>query len=227
MGLSHKRLHQTEEARDSFEHTIALDPSFAAAYFLLGSLYSREQETFRQASENFKKALSLGLDRPDVRKSLASVLVKLEEYEEAVRLLDRAVKDSPADSELYYFLSTAYRRLGMTAQAASALEKYQALSAAERERKDASTTALAHYNTGMKHFLKDDLEKAYDSFSKAIDFLSDMDRALHRLALIDLEWGNRQRASEWIRKAIRVQPQRAEYPLCAGPVSGVDGRFRR
>ena len=211
LGLSHKRLHQTEEARDSFEHTIALDPSFAAAYFLLGSLYSREQETFRQASENFKKALSLGLDRPDVRKSLASVLVKLEEYEEAVRLLDRAVKDSPADSELYYFLSTAYRRLGMTAQAASALEKYQALSAAERERKDASTTALAHYNTGMKHFLKDDLEKAYDSFSKAIDFLSDMDRALHRLALIDLEWGNRQRASEWIRKAIRVQPQRAEY----------------
>ncbi len=38
-----------------------------------------------------------------------------------------------------------------------------------------------------------------------------MDRALHRLALIDLEWGKRQRASEWIRKAIRVQPQSAEY----------------
>ena len=211
LGLSYERLHQSEEARDSYGHTIALDPSFAAAYFKLGLLYSREQETFRLASENFKKALSLGLDRPDVRKSLGSVLVKLEEYDEAVRLLNRAAKDSPADSERYYFLSTAYRRLGMTAQAASALEKYQALSALERKRKDAGTTALAHYNTGMKHFSEDDLETAYDSFSKAAEILSDMDRALHRLALIDLEWGNRQRASEWIRKAIRVQPQRAEY----------------
>ena len=211
LGLSHERLHQIEKARDSYEHTIALDPSFAAAYFLLGSLYSREQATFHLASENFKKALSLGLDRHDVRKSLGSVLVKLEEYEEAVRLLDRAVKDSPADSELYYFLSTAYRRLGMAAQASSALEKYQALSAEERERRDASTTALAHYNTGMKHFFKEDLKKAYDSFSKAIESLWYMDRALHSLALIDLEWGNRQRAAEWIRRAIRIEPQEAAY----------------
>ena len=211
LGLSHERLHQIEEARDSYEHTIALDPSFAAAYFLLGSLYSREQATFRLASENFKKALSLGLDRSDVRKSLGSVLVKLEEYEEAVLVLDRVVKDSPADSELYYFLSTAYRRLGMTAQAASALEKYQALSAEERERRDANSTALAHYNTGMKHFFKDDLGKAYASFSKTIESLWYMDRALHRLALIDLKWGNRQRASEWIRTAIQVKPEKAEY----------------
>ena len=211
LGLGYERLHQTEEARDSYEHSIALDPSFAAAYFLLGKLYSREQATFGLASENFKKALSLGLDRPDLRKSLGSVLVKQQEYEEAVRVLDRAVKDSPADSELSYFLSTAYRRLGKTAQAASALETYRALSAEERERRDATATATAHYNTGMKRYREDDPERAYNSFSKAIESLWYMDRALHHLALIDLEWGNPQRALKWIREAIRVKPQRAAY----------------
>ncbi len=211
LGLSYERLHQTEEASDSYERTIGLDPSFAAAYFLLGSLYSREQATFGLAGENFKKALSLGLDRPDLRKSLGSVLVKLQEYEQAVRVLNRAVKDSPEDSELYYFLSTAYRRLGKTTEAASALENYQALSAEERETRDATAKATAHYNSGMKHFLGDDLEKAYDFFSKAIESLWYMDRALYRLALIDLERGNSRRASQWIRKAIRVKPQKAEY----------------
>ncbi len=205
LGLSHNELGHFEKARNGLERSLELNPSFPDAYLELGLLYSSDYATFPRAVENLQKAIELRLTRPDVRKDLAFVLLKLGQYREGIVQLELALKDNPNFKEPYYLLADAYRKLGMKEEAVSALERFQSLRPAARE---ARNEAQAYYEEGL---LQDQPGEAYSFFLKAIQISPGLHSALHGLAQIDFLRGDAQRAEDRIRQAIRLYPLDPEY----------------
>ena len=215
LGLSHRGLGHFEKARDEFERSVALDPSFSDAYAQLGLLYSSDYATFPRAVENLRKAVELGLTSPDVRKDLGFALLKVGRYQEAVEQLVAALQDKPNFEEPYYLLADAYRKLGMRQEAASALERFQSLRSKTQETQNAAREqedqAQAHYQEGEDSLFQDQPGEAYSYFLKALRISPDMHSALHRLAQIDFLRGDVQRAEDRIRQAIQLYQLDPEY----------------
>ena len=178
----------------------------------LGLLYRADQKTFGLAVENLEMAISLGLDRPDVHKDLGFVLLKLGDYEKAVEQLKQALQGSPDYVEPHYLLADAYRKLGMKEKAAAALERFQSLRTADKERLAKEKRGSRLYAQGMDILSKEEEpEKAYAAFLKAVEASPHIDLGFYRLAQIDFRRGNSQRAADWIRQAIQVYPLDARY----------------
>ena len=212
LGVSHKGLMQFEESQAALEQAVALAPSFAEARLELGLLYSADHKTFGLAVEHLELAISSGLVRPDVHKNLGFVLLKLGEHEKAVEQLELALQGSPDYVEPHFLLADAFRKLGMKEKAAAALKRFQSLRTAARERLAVENRGPRLYAQGMDLLSKQAApEKAYAAFLESVEASPDMDLGFYRLAQIDTERGNRQRAADWIRQAIQVYPLDARY----------------
>lgn len=212
LGVSHKGLMQFEEAKDALEQAVALLPSLAEAHLELGLLYSADHKTFGRAVKNLKMAISSGLVRPDVRKNLGFVLLKLGEHEQAVEQLELALQASPDYVEPHFLLADAYRKLGMKEKAAAALERFRSLRKTARERLAVQNRGPRLYAQGMDLMSKQAApEKAYAAFLESVEASPHMDLGYYRLAQIDTRRGNSQRAADWIRQAIQVYPLDARY----------------
>ncbi|GEM_PF-6171212 len=72
-----------DEALAALDQALALDPSFAGAYALRGSIFQRQGNT-QAALADVRTALALGLDYPPAYRELGDVCLALEEYELAV-----------------------------------------------------------------------------------------------------------------------------------------------
>ena len=170
LGVSHKGLMQFEEAKDALEQAVALAPSLAEAHLELGLLYSADHKTFGRAVKNLKMAISSGLVRPDVRKNLGFVLLKLGEHEQAVEQLELALQGSPDYVEPHFLLADAYRKLGMKEKAAAALERFRSLRKTARERLAVQNRGPRLYAQGMDLMSKQAApEKAYAAFLESVE----------------------------------------------------------
>jgi Flp pilus assembly protein TadD len=70
---------------------------------------------FKTAEEDYQKALALRPDDSDARTGLAIALISSNRANEAISLLERAVKDDPTNIVAHFRLSGLYRRAGRTA----------------------------------------------------------------------------------------------------------------
>ncbi len=208
LGLGNKGLGQFEHARNGFERSVELNPSFADAYVKLGLLYSSDSTTFPRAVENLRRAIGLGLTRPDVHKDLGFVLLKLGQHQEAIAELELALKESPDYIEPYYLLADAYRKLGMKEKVASAVERFQSLRSAAQE---VENEVERYYWEGMDSLAESQPDQAYASFLKVLQISPEMHPALYRLAQIDSTRGDVQRAQKRIRRAIQLYARDPEY----------------
>jgi tetratricopeptide (TPR) repeat protein len=72
---------------------------------------------FKAAAEDYKKALALQPKDSDAKTGLAIALISMDQTNEAISLLESAVKDDPTNVVAHYRLSVLYRRSGRTADA--------------------------------------------------------------------------------------------------------------
>jgi tetratricopeptide (TPR) repeat protein len=80
---------------------------------------------FKTAEEDYKKALALRPNDSDAKTGLAIALISLHQTEEAISLLESAVKDDPTNTTAHYRLSMLYRRAGRTADAQREMETFR------------------------------------------------------------------------------------------------------
>lgn len=120
-----------EEAKAEFEKELQIDPTNAAAEFVLGELARRAGE-WDPAAEHFARATKLDKGFTEAYLALGMSLAAGGKYAEAVAPLENYVKLQPADPAGHYQLAIAYARTGNTAGAAreSALQKEAAARAA-------------------------------------------------------------------------------------------------
>jgi len=72
---------------------------------------------FQTAAEDYRKALALQPKDSDAKTGLAIALLSMNQTDEAISLLESAVKDDPTNIVAHYRLSVLYRHAGRTADA--------------------------------------------------------------------------------------------------------------
>jgi superkiller protein 3 len=83
-----------DQALDSLEEAVKLNPRSASAYFLLGQANYRS-DFLEEAEASFKKARDLDPRLATARLMLANVYVKLQKWEPVLENLDAYLKENP------------------------------------------------------------------------------------------------------------------------------------
>jgi len=103
-----------EFALQMFENGVAIDPNFALAYAACANAcamfycnYSRDQMWLERAREASGKAVALRWDLPEVQVSQAWVLYAASLYDEAVRMVKKAIERKRDSEGAYYLLCRA------------------------------------------------------------------------------------------------------------------------
>ena len=103
-------------ARKEFEAELKLNPSDAAAEYEVGQVLLAENKP-GEAAPHIERAVAQSPDFPEALIALAKLRASAKHYDEAIRLLERAVHLAPASESAHYNLMLAYRNAGRTADA--------------------------------------------------------------------------------------------------------------
>jgi tetratricopeptide (TPR) repeat protein len=104
------------EARKEFEAELQLNPSDSVAEYEIGQTLLAENKP-QEATPRFERALAAAPDFTEALLAVAKTRADAKRYEEAIQLLERAVRLQPANESAHYNLMLAYRNTGRTADA--------------------------------------------------------------------------------------------------------------
>jgi tetratricopeptide (TPR) repeat protein len=103
-------------ARREFEAELKLNPTDAVAEYEIGRILLVEIKP-REAAPRFEHALTLAPDFTEALLAVAKLRAGAKRYDEAIPLLERAVRLEPANESAHYNLMLAYRNAGRAADA--------------------------------------------------------------------------------------------------------------
>ena len=106
-----------DEARREFEQELKIDPSSAAAEYVLGELARQDQQT-AAAIEHFARATKLDGGFTDAFIGLGRSLIEGGRVTAAIAPLQAAAKLQPDSPAAHFYLATAYQRSGRQEDAA-------------------------------------------------------------------------------------------------------------
>lgn len=112
------------QAEDEYKAAIRVNPYDELSWRQLGGILAAKGD-YKTAEEDYRKALALQPKDSDARTGLAIVLISLNQTNEAISLLEDAVKDDPTNLVAHYRLSMLYRRAGRTAEAQREMDTFQ------------------------------------------------------------------------------------------------------
>jgi tetratricopeptide (TPR) repeat protein len=111
------------QAEDEYKAALRVNQYDELSWRQLAGILAAKGE-FKTAEEHYKKALALQPKDSDAKTGLAIVLISVNRTNEAISLLESAVKDDPTNVVAHYRLSTLYRRAGRTADAQHELDTF-------------------------------------------------------------------------------------------------------
>jgi tetratricopeptide (TPR) repeat protein len=149
-GLDAYKKNYDEDAVESFERVVQMEPDNAEAHYRLGLAYAavgksgEAEKSFERAVRLYTKETKEGPDDAEEEFNLGQAYGKLGKYADAIKAYKRAIKDAPDDSDKYYELGLAYSKLAQYKEAVAALNKaveldpnnFRAADALERARAD-------------------------------------------------------------------------------------------
>jgi tetratricopeptide (TPR) repeat protein len=112
------------QAEDEYKAAIRVNQYDELSWRQIGGILEAKGD-YKTAEEDYRKALALQPKDSDARTGLAIVLISLNQTNEAISLLEDAVKDDPTNLVAHYRLSILYRRAGRTAEAQREMETFQ------------------------------------------------------------------------------------------------------
>ena len=204
-----------EEAIDTLEEIIRLDPNIVDAHVMLGNLFTK-RNLHQQAVAAYQKAIDLNPDYDLPKINLAIAYKEWEKYQEAISILEEVVSKQPRNSRANFHLGDVYRRQGMYDDA---LRYYK--QGIEYDPNSATLNAelgLCYYYQGM-------LGKAEQNLQQALERNPNIYTAHFALALIYEKKGNFDSAIEEYKKEIENNPQGFKAYFNLGRIYGNRGDF--
>ena len=110
-------------AEEEYQAAVRLNPYDESSWRQLGEIMVAKSN-FKAAQENYERALALQPKDSDARTGLAIVMISLNRPNDAISLLESALKDDPTNIAAHFRLSTLYRRAGRTVDAEHELEAF-------------------------------------------------------------------------------------------------------
>ncbi len=112
------------QAEDEYNAAIKANQYDELSWRQLGETMSTKGD-FKAAEEDYRRALALQPKDSNAKTGLAIALISLNQTDDAISLLENAVKDDPTNITAHYRLSILYRRAGRTAEAQHELDQFQ------------------------------------------------------------------------------------------------------
>jgi TolB-like protein/Tfp pilus assembly protein PilF len=201
-----------EYARQMFERAIEIDPQYARAYAgiadccsFLYTYWHGSQENLDAADTASLKALQLDPDSAEAHASRGLAISLKKDYESAAKEFETAIRLNPKLFEAYYFYGRACKAAG---KAEEAIRLFEAASRVNPDDYQAPSL-LANALEGLPN-RHDDAVAAYrrslDIVERHIEMHPDDARALYLGAGSLSKFGQRQRALEWVGRALAIDP---------------------
>ena len=112
------------QAEAEYKAALNTNPYDAMSWRQLGGIMTAKGD-FNAAEEDYKKALALHPNDAEAKTGLAIALISTNRTDEALSLLESALKDDPTNITAHFRLSGLYRRAGRTADAAREMEAFR------------------------------------------------------------------------------------------------------
>lgn len=137
--------YNVEECIEKLQYVIAADSEHVGAHFLMGRIYEEQLEDFKQAEFYYRMTLYLDKDYVPVYSQYALLLLKLNRFDEALKIIAHGEKAPGTDlSTMEYCKGQLY-------------EKYEMFD-----------TAIAHYIAAKKYCLNNYFIETLDSHIKRV-----------------------------------------------------------
>ncbi len=204
------------------ERAVRLDPGDGLAYLQLAELQHRHFWDFEAAAESFERGLQLAPDSAELQGAYSRFLAKSGQHETAVQAARAAAKLDAESSKAWSNLALRLIKTSRLDEAGSALETLQAIDAEHSDlpwleanyylRRDEPRTALRCINREELDYLRLSLNavilhrlERVTQAEHALTALmeSDADGSAFQIAEVHAQWGDRDRAFEWLDRALQ------------------------
>lgn len=149
-------------ARKYFQASIGKFPSNALAHFELGKLLYQLNE-MEAAKKPLVEAVRLDVENPQYLHKLGQVNIALDQPDEAIRVLDRAVAHAGELPKIYYALGQAWQRKGDREKAAAFMLKFKQAREAQ-EKREGQESEVSRLVASGERMLDEANPKAAQSF---------------------------------------------------------------
>ena len=112
------------QAEPEFQAALKVNPYDALSWRQLADIRNAKGE-FKAAEEEYQKALALQPNDAEAKTGLAIVMISTNRADQALTLLESALKDDPTNITAHFRLSGLYRRAGRSSEAARELEAFR------------------------------------------------------------------------------------------------------
>ncbi len=207
----------TDEAINTLQEVVSLDPNIVDAHVMLGNLFTR-RNLYEQAVAAYRRAIELNPDYDLAKINLAIAYRDWERYKEAEAILTEVVSRQPRNSRANFYLGDVYRRQGMYDEA---IKYYK-----QGIEYDANSATL-NAELGLGYYYQGLLSKAEQSLRRALERNPSIYTAHFTLALIYEKKGDFDSAIEEYKKEIENNPQGFKAYFNLGMIYGKRGDYSR
>lgn len=203
------------------EESIALNPKFYNSHYNLGVVLEQLQDA-AGAKKQFKKAIELGANEPEVRFELAKVLRTLGETEEAqeqLRIYQQRLKEE-SDKSLAILKSTQAEEAVKAGDNRKAADLFREASAALPE-----NPALAYRLAVVLGELGDTTGERV-ALQQAIKADADFAPAHYQLGYVETRAGDNAAAEQQFKLALKDAPNYTQALVALAATLGMESRFK-
>jgi len=208
-------------ARKHLEESIALNPGFYNSHFNLGVVLEQLQDA-AGATDQFKKAIELGANEPEVRFELAKVLRTLGETEaaqEQIELYQQRLKEE-SDKSLAILKSTQGEEAVKAGDNRKAADLFREASAALPQ-----NPALAYRLAVVLNALGD-TEGERTALQQAIKADPEFAPAQYQLGYLETREGDNAAAERQFKLALKAAPNYVQAWVALAATLGMESRFQ-
>ncbi len=233
LGLSQRELKQSEDATRSANRALKMAPGHPRALNLLGSI-SAEKGEFAEAEKAFKQSLQSDPSNGDARFNLANAVLQSGNAESALEIINPLVAQQPTkeQQELVGQILLELRRFDEVAKLLSDLktkypddesvqildmafcelikDHFNVVDKAQVILKKSPANPRIWNSLGSAYFQLDSVEKAMQSYQKAIDLEPDHPEYQNNIGLTFASLGNKDQAEKSYRQSIALNQNYAE-----------------
>ena len=215
-----------------YEQAIELDPKYALAHAGMADAYSflyrydnASPENAAHAEQSSRTAVELDPDSPEAHTARGNALLFNNQHQEAEKYFETAILLNPNLYEPYYFYGRACISAGNVEKAARLFLQASEVNPADYQA--LSHLSRAYETMGRKDNALEARTKSAEILDRHIKMNPDDARALIFGAISMVEQGNRDRAIQWIERALDVsgeEPFMLYNAACAYALLGETAR---
>ncbi|MCK5243179.1 tetratricopeptide repeat protein [bacterium] len=218
LGLAFFKIGKFDQARQQLEHLISAKVSDALTHYLMGSIY--RQKGFKYlAVDEFRLAIRVDPDLVEAYLGLASVLLEINEAQNAVVVLREA---GVRFSRIPQVLSN-YGLVLLWVE-----EPKQAVKAFKKALRLTPEKPALHFHIGRAYFKDNQFKRAVAAWKQAIALDPKLAAAYNFLGYTHAERGKQlKQAEQWIKKALQLDPENGYYLDSLGWVYYKQEKYQR